>query len=127
MAKGLKTGGRQKGTPNRRTLEVADKLAALDCDPIEGMARIAMDTANPPQLRARMYAELAGYVAPKRKAVEYTAGHEADGEREEADPYADVVDHDDNQAAAVEVCEGTRRVARLSADDGLLGGAPFGP
>jgi hypothetical protein len=52
---------------------VAEKLAALDCDPIEGMAQIAMDTANPPQLRARMYAELAAYVAPKRKAVEHSA------------------------------------------------------
>jgi hypothetical protein len=45
---GERRGGRQKGTPNRRTQEVADKLAALDCDPIEGMARIAEDTANPP-------------------------------------------------------------------------------
>jgi hypothetical protein len=51
---GQRHGGWQKGTPNRRTQEVADKLAALDCDPIEGMARIAKDPANPPQLRARM-------------------------------------------------------------------------
>ena len=75
-----KTSGRQKGTPNRRTQAVIDKLAALDCDPIAGMASIAMDDANTPELRGRMFSELAGYVAPKRKAVEFAA--ENDGKME---------------------------------------------
>ena len=70
MAQGRKTGGRQKGTPNRRTAEVAARLEELGCDPVEGMARIAMDASNPPELRGRMYAELAQYVAAKRKAIE---------------------------------------------------------
>ena len=69
-----KTGGRSKGTPNKATQDVRDKLAALGCDPIEGMARIAMDEANPPELRGKMFAELAGYIAPKRKAIEHEAG-----------------------------------------------------
>ena len=73
MARGFKSGGRTKGTPNRKTQEVVERLEALGCDPIEGMARIAMNEANPPELRGRMFAELAGYVAPKRKAVEYSA------------------------------------------------------
>jgi hypothetical protein len=34
------------------------------------MALIAMNVANPPELPGRMFAELAGYVAPKRKAVD---------------------------------------------------------
>jgi hypothetical protein len=62
--------GRKKGVPNKATLDVQARLAALGCDPIEGMALIAMDAANPPELRGRMYSELAQYVAPKRKAVE---------------------------------------------------------
>lgn len=70
MAHGRKTGGRQAGTPNRRTLDIQQRLTTLGCDPIAGMACIAMDTNNPIEIRARMYAELAGYVAPKRKAVE---------------------------------------------------------
>ena len=73
MARGFKSGGRAKGTPNRKTQEVVERLEALGCDPIEGMARIAMNEANPPELRGRMFAELAGYVAPKRKAVEHSA------------------------------------------------------
>jgi len=73
MALGRKTGGRVAGTPNKRTQDVIERLESLGCDPIEGMAKIAMNEANPPELRGRMYAELAGYVAPKRKAVEHSA------------------------------------------------------
>ena len=49
------------------------RLEALGCDPIEGMAKLALDETNPPELRGRMYSELAQYVAPKRKAVELSA------------------------------------------------------
>ena len=70
MAEGRKTGGRTKGTPNRSTADVVARLAELGCDPIEGMALIALDPTNPPELRGKMFAELAGYVAPKRKAIE---------------------------------------------------------
>jgi hypothetical protein len=66
--------GRPKGALNKRTVDVIDKLATLRCDPIEGMARIALDIKNAVELRARMYSELAQYVAPKRKAVEHSAG-----------------------------------------------------
>jgi hypothetical protein len=64
-----KTGGRERGTPNKRTLDLAQKLEALGCDPIEGLARIAMDTATAPDLQVRCYAELAQYVHAKRKAI----------------------------------------------------------
>ena len=70
VAIGKKTGGRQAGTPNKRTNALVERLEALACDPIEGMAKIAMDINSPPELRGRMYAELAGYLFPKRKAVE---------------------------------------------------------
>jgi len=75
MANGRKTGGRKAGTPNRKTGEVAELLESLACNPIEGMARIAMDKKHPPELRGRMYAELAQYLYPKRKAIE----HKGDG------------------------------------------------
>lgn len=76
MALGRKTGGRGPGVPNRRTAEVQQRLAELGCDPIEGMARLAMDEGNPPDLRGRMYAELAQYVAPKRKALDLNSGQQ---------------------------------------------------
>ena len=69
---GERRGGRQKGTPNKRTMAVAERLEALGCDPIEGMAGIAMDENAELGLRAQMYKELAHYIAPKRKAIEVT-------------------------------------------------------
>lgn len=72
-----KTGGRKTGTPNKRTQDVTALLDRLGCNPIVGMAQIAMDTSFAPELRGRMFAELAQYVAPKRKSVEI------DGEEKE--------------------------------------------
>ena len=69
--KGLpKTGGRIRGTPNRKTELVAKKLAKLGCDPIEGLARIALDPETKPEIKVRCFSELAQYLYPKRKAVD---------------------------------------------------------
>jgi hypothetical protein len=56
------------------TRAIAERLEALGRDPIEGMARIAMDESQPIGLRVQMYKELAQYVAPKRKALEHKGG-----------------------------------------------------
>lgn len=117
-------GGRAKGTPNRRTQDIQEKLERIGCDPIRGMAEIALNrlpcgvcrgelktkyklpdgTHTPecraansvtcscdgigirvcmscygsgweacsPELRGKMYAEIAQYVLPKRKAIEHS-------------------------------------------------------
>ena len=59
--------GRPKGSRTKQQLQVEERLRELGCDPIEGMARIAMDEAVPIEVRARMFTELAQYIAPKRK------------------------------------------------------------
>ena len=61
-----------KGSRTKQQLQVEERLRELGCDLIEGMARIAMDETMPIEVRARMYAELAQYIAPKRKAVEHS-------------------------------------------------------
>lgn len=83
MAEGKKTGGRQKGTPNKKTNAIQDRLEELGCDPIEGMVRIGVQAegAGEYALAGTMYKELAQYIAPKRKAVEISADSE-DGEVE---------------------------------------------
>lgn len=73
--------GRPKGSLGRRTIDAAERLAALRCDPLEGMARIAEDASCPLEIRARMYAELAGYVYAKRRAVEVAGTIEQVGVR----------------------------------------------
>lgn len=67
-----KTGGRVKGTPNKATQEIIDKLKELDCDPIAGLARIAQLAMDEADLKTAKdaYKELAQYIAPKRKQVE---------------------------------------------------------
>ena len=55
---------------------VADQLRQLGCDPIVGMANLARDETVPVVLRARLFAELAHYVAPPAKTVDVTG---ADG------------------------------------------------
>jgi hypothetical protein len=57
-------------------------LERIGCDPIEGMARVAMNDAEAlglaegetiaVALRARMFEALASFVAPKRRATELT-------------------------------------------------------
>ncbi len=64
---------RPKGAKNKRTQEIQDRLAELDCDPIEGMVQIAKDPTSSQELRLQAFKELAQYTAPKRKAVDMTA------------------------------------------------------
>jgi hypothetical protein len=76
-----KTGGRQKGTVNKRTAEVRDVLDRLQCDPIQVLAWLAMGDrkalgskrAVPLDLRLWAAKELAQYVAPKLAAVRIEA------------------------------------------------------
>lgn len=69
-APGERRGGRQKGTPNKVSLDVAAILAKMDCCPFKGMAEIAQDPNASLELRGRMLSELAQYIGPKRKAIE---------------------------------------------------------
>ena len=69
---GERRGGRAKGVKNKATQSVIERLKDLNCDPIEGMAKIAKQAMEEGemQLAGNMYKELAQYVAPKRKSVE---------------------------------------------------------
>lgn len=76
--------GRKKGVPAKRTSVVlapaarslaplvATRLAELNCDPIEKMVRMALNSRTEPAIRARLYIELAQYVYPKRRAIEHS-------------------------------------------------------
>lgn len=65
-----KAGGRQKGTPNKRTQMVMDKLKEMGCDPVEGLAKIALDDENPIELRAKCMSDLMPYAYPKLKQTD---------------------------------------------------------
>ena len=106
MSKRLKTGGRTSGTPNKRTLEAIEKLEELGCDPIEGMARIAMDESNSIELRAKMLSDLAPYVYPKRRTVDLD--NDSDGLTiiiERGKPLHEYTDLELNAIIESKVCE----------------------
>lgn len=69
---GEKTGGRAKGTLNKSSEEIQSRLKDLDCDPIEGLAKLAVSTENE-DIKFKCYKELAQYVAPKLRAIELKA------------------------------------------------------
>lgn len=65
-----KTGGRRAGTPNRATLTLREKLAALGCDPAEELVKIAQDSKTPVESKVHIYSNLMPYLYPKRKLTE---------------------------------------------------------
>ena len=129
MAQGRKTGGRERGTPNRSTVAVADKLEAVGCDPIAGMAMLAMNDGNDPALRGRMYAELAGFIYPKRKALEVESRVEVstikgpDGEslRDRLEAALQT------RAGAPQSKAATRRTAPIQSQGGVADSPPAAP
>lgn len=62
--------GRKPGQTCRLAADVRTKLQEMGCDPIEGLARLAMDPKSERPIVARCLTELAQYVYPKRRSVE---------------------------------------------------------
>jgi hypothetical protein len=69
MATGKKTGGRRKGTPNRRTAEMRAEMAASGEMPLDYMLRIMRDPTTQPHRRDAMAKAAAPYVHPTLAAV----------------------------------------------------------
>jgi hypothetical protein len=97
--KGLKTGGRGKGTPNKRSMELREKAEALGVSPFEIMLLFAMGNEKAlgyegpqikvlkdggvvempwitPEMRLKAAAEAASYLYPKLKAIEHSGSVE---------------------------------------------------
>ncbi len=78
--------GATKGNMNRKgklaktAMDVAERIAAMGCDPFESMVRIAQQAEESGDLgiAAMLHKELAQYCAPKRKAIEITGELNAD-------------------------------------------------
>ncbi len=66
---GVRLGGRAKGTPNKRTLDAAERLKSYQ-DPLVFMAEVMEDEQVPVEHRMSAARELASYLYPKRKALE---------------------------------------------------------
>ncbi len=71
MALGRKTGGRSKGTPNKRTQQIADIIQKKrpSFNPILKMVDIIQDETVPIDIRAHLLSQLMQYLHPKYKPV----------------------------------------------------------
>lgn len=72
MAKGIKTGGRAPGTPNKKTRELTELLAERmgpGWSPVAELARLSADESLPVDLRVKCLAEVAPYVHGRRAPV----------------------------------------------------------
>lgn len=72
MALGRKTGGRQKGTPNRATAEKAAEVAASGLSPLDFLLQLMRDEKQPLAMRADAAKNAAPYVHPRLAAVEHS-------------------------------------------------------
>lgn len=90
MAKGMKTGGRQKGTPNRATKVVVERLQQEHPNycPLSELARIATNEATPIELKVKCHQTIASYIVPKIAPIPVTVFDKRNGL--EKDPYAEL-------------------------------------
>ncbi len=65
--KGERRGGRQKGTPNKRTLEFIEALG--DFDPVEALVNL-YKTSKDEFVKLGALKEMLKYIYPQRKAVD---------------------------------------------------------
>lgn len=65
-----KTGGRQKGTPNNRTLALSDTLESLGFDPLPKLVELLPNLT--PEKQADVLLKLMEFIYPKRKAIDLT-------------------------------------------------------
>lgn len=72
--------GRRKGTPNKSTQSLIDKCSDAGLDVFGSMIELAK--SGDPDIQITMLKELAGYIYPKRKALEITMADVSDEEIE---------------------------------------------
>jgi hypothetical protein len=70
VAKGTKTGGRQKGTPNKATAQLVDIFSEKGLMVPERLCELLPELE--PKDQAKVLTELMQYLYPKRKAVEHS-------------------------------------------------------
>ena len=89
-----KTGGRKKGSKNKRTLERARVIAAIKAsgaDPVSFFADLLRNESAPLDLRFQAAKELAPYVHPRLSSIESRSGGRTHEDRLEEYPRSTAV------------------------------------
>lgn len=75
MAKGKKTGGRTKGTPNRVTLAKEAEIAKSGLTPLDYMLGLLRDPTQSQEVRFSAAKEAAPFVHPKLASIDGNLNH----------------------------------------------------
>lgn len=70
MAPGIKTGGRQKGSHNKKTAELQAKIEASGLTPLDYMLRVLREESSDPKERMSAAIAAAPYVHAKLTSVD---------------------------------------------------------
>ena len=71
MARGYKTGGRKRGTPNKVTQQIRDEIVGSGERPLEYMIRVMRDPSAPTERRDDMAKAAAPYIHARLAAIEH--------------------------------------------------------
>src|SRR5258708_30948915 len=74
---GERRGGRQKGTPNKKTREFMERVQASGLVPLEYMLAVMRDETAPPERRDEMAKAAAPFVHPRLAAVKVQGDRDA--------------------------------------------------
>src|SRR5260370_8597365 len=74
---GERRGGRQRGTPNKKTREFMESVAASGLVPLEYMLKILRDEKQPQEVRIEMAKAAAPFVHPRLAAMKGSGDKEA--------------------------------------------------
>lgn len=66
---GNKTGGRQKGTPNKKTADLLERFG--NYNPVDALLAISQDENTPLDIQVKINLDLMNYIYPKRKSVDF--------------------------------------------------------
>lgn len=69
-----KTGGRQKGTPNKKTAATVAAVEAGGITPLDYLLAVMRDADKPADIRTDAAKAAAPYVHPKLAAIEHSGG-----------------------------------------------------
>lgn len=71
MARGKKTGGREKGTPNKITSEIRTIIHSLLLEELPNL-RAYISQVDKPELKAKLLIDLLSYSLPKPQTIDTT-------------------------------------------------------
>ena len=66
---GNKTGGQQKGTQNKKTADLLERLG--NYNPVDALLAISQDENAPLDIQVKINLDLMNYIYPKRKSVDF--------------------------------------------------------